>query len=119
MTTDRGGRQRIVRRRYCSGWWGRQVGVPVGPEYLADVRCRGHVDDYVIATELSDVLAVPASTWEPHFVLTLGPAIRPDRALPTGERIQRGRRVWADIDLLLTAPTISDAETLTKRRHLA
>jgi hypothetical protein len=52
------------------------------PNYIAfryggQLRSINHVDDYVIATEMSDVLPVPPTLWDPHFVLTLGPAIRP------------------------------------------
>jgi hypothetical protein len=92
------------------------------PNYIAfrfDGRLQAihHVDDYVIATDMSTVLPVPPTTWEPHFVLTLGPAIRPGQVVPTGDRIRRSARVWADIDLLLTAPTISDALLRTQERR--
>lgn len=85
--------------------------------YSGRLQSIHHVDDYVIATEMSEVLPVPPTTWEPHFVLTLGPAIRPPQDTPTGSRIRRAARIWADIDLLLTSPSISEAHTLTLQRH--
>jgi hypothetical protein len=97
----------------------------VPPNYLAfrywgRLQSIRHVDGYVIDTDPSRHLAVaPSEEWEPHFFFTLGPAIRPDHEVPTGRRIQRSARVWVDIDLLLTAPTISDALELTKQRHAA
>jgi hypothetical protein len=69
----------------------------VPPNYIA-FRYYGkpqsihHVDDYLIATEISHLLPVPPIPWNPHFVLTLGPAILPPRATPTGPRIHRAAR---------------------------
>lgn len=59
----------------------------------------------------------PSQEWEPHFILTLGPPIRPGREVPTGKRIQRSARVWVDIDLLLTASTITEAWELSRGRR--
>ncbi len=92
------------------------------PNYIAfryDGRLQSihHVDDYVIVTEMAEALPVPPTTWDPHFVLTLGPAIRPPQVVPTGPRIRRAARTWVDIDLLLTGATISEALTLTTQRR--
>ena len=61
--------------------------------------------------------APDTSDWEPHFLMTLGPAIRPDHEVRTGSGIVRSARVCVDIDLLLTAKTISEAADQTRQRH--
>ena len=88
-----------------------EVGVSHGQLQSID-----HIDDYVIATDMSEHLPVPSAQWDPHYVLTLGPPIRPDHEVRTGPRIRRAARTWVDIDLLLTEPTISDALTKTQER---
>jgi hypothetical protein len=60
---------------------------------------------------------VPLAEWPPHYVLTLGPPIRPDHEVRNGPSIKRNARRWIDIDLLLTSPTIADALTATRARR--
>jgi hypothetical protein len=92
----------------------------MGFRYYGRLQAIRHVDSYVIETDISRQLpAAPSREWEPHFVLTLGPAIRPDHDVPTGRRIQRSARVWVDIDLLLIASSISEAWELSKQRQAA
>ena len=55
--------------------------------------------------------------WGPHFLLTLGPAIRPDHDMRTGPGIVRSARVWVDIDLLLTSATITEAANTSRARR--
>ena len=57
------------------------------------------------------------SDWDPHFLMTLGPAIRPDHEVRTGKGVVRSARVWVDIDLLLTATTMTEAADLTRHRR--
>jgi hypothetical protein len=77
------------------------------------------VDDYTITQDLSSFLpgAPDTSDWDPHFLMTLGPAIRPDHEVRTGSGIVRSGRVWVDIDLLLTSPTITAAAAESRKRH--
>jgi hypothetical protein len=94
------------------------------PNYVA-FRYHGrlqsihHIDDYTIAQDMSPFFpgAPDTSDWDPHFLMTLGPAIVPDHEVRTGRGIVRNARVWVDIDLLLTANTITDAAEETRRRH--
>jgi hypothetical protein len=94
------------------------------PNYVA-FRYRGrlqsihHVDEYTIAQDMRPFFpgAPDTSNWEPHFLITLGPAIRPGHEVRTGKGIVRSARVWVDIDLLLTAKTISEAADQTRQRH--
>ncbi len=93
------------------------------PNYVA-FRYHGrlqsihHVDEYTIAQDMSSFFrGAPVTEWEPHFVLTLGPAVRPSHEVRTGSGIFRSARVWVDIDLLLTATTISEAAEQSRRRR--
>jgi hypothetical protein len=54
---------------------------------------------------------------DPLFLLTLGPAITPSHPVPTGPSFPQAARGWADLDLLLTADSISEAAKLTKARR--
>ncbi len=53
---------------------------------------------------------------EPHFLYTLGPAIRPVHEVRNGKGVQRNTRRWAFLDLLLTSKTISAACEASKQR---
>jgi hypothetical protein len=60
----------------------------------------------------------PDLKWEPPaYLLRLGPPIRPDHEVRTGNGIPRSTRVTVDIDLLLTSPTITDAYHLSTARR--
>jgi hypothetical protein len=54
---------------------------------------------------------------DPHYLLQLGPTIRPDHEVRTGPGILRSARVWVDIDLLLTSMTITEAFAATRARR--
>lgn len=95
---------------------------PDPPNYLG-VRYGGrlqsihHVERYSIFRDPSEVLrSVPSESWAPHYLLTLGPAIRPPHEVKNGPRITMSNRCWCMLDTLLTSPTISDALTETERR---
>lgn len=95
----------------------------IPPNYLAfryDGRLQSiaHVDDYVISTDIAEFFpGAPQAEDDPHFVLSLGPPIRPAATVKNGPSVQRSMRTWADIDLLLTSETITDAMKATKARH--
>jgi hypothetical protein len=91
----------------------------LGFRYGGRLRSIRHVDGYVIDTDMSRHFpGVPSREWEPHFVLTLGPPISPDHDVPNGRSIQQSNRVSADIDLLLTASSITEAWELSKQRRV-
>lgn len=95
----------------------------VPPNYMAfryDGRLQSihHVDDYAIGTEMGQFLpGVPPTGWDPHYVVTLGPSIRPAHEVRNGPLVKRAMRTWIDIDLLLTRPTITDALRATRERR--
>jgi hypothetical protein len=101
-----------------SGW-------PVSPPNYMAFRWKGklqsvhHIDNYEIFTDYK--LHFPGITEgeiEPHFLYHLGPAIRPNREVKTGN-LFRAARIYAHIDLLLTSETISEAGVKTKERLAA
>jgi hypothetical protein len=71
----------------------------------------------LLPVALDQALAHASGLRHPDFVLTLGPPIRPPRLVPTGPGVRRAARVWADIDLLGTSDSITEAVRLTKNRH--
>jgi hypothetical protein len=95
----------------------------IPPNYMAfryngELKSIRHVDGYVISTDLASFFpGAPRAESDPHFVLTLGPPIRPPAPIPSGASIRRAIRIWADIDLLLTSATITDAWKATKARR--
>lgn len=86
--------------------------------YYGRLQSIHHVDSYEIATDISQFFAgSPPTSWAPHYVLELGPPIRPSTEVRTGTGIHRNMWVWADIDLLLTSSTITDAHRLSNARR--
>jgi len=99
--------------------WPRTPPNYVAFRYWGALQSIHHVDDYTIAQDMSPFIpgAPDTSDWPPHFLLTLGPAIRPPRPMKAGPRIVRSMRVWVDLDLLLTAATITEALQQTRARR--
>jgi hypothetical protein len=98
---------------------------PEPPNYLG-VRYGGrlqsihHVEGFEVFVDPSQCFpSVPSEVWEPHYLLTLGPAIRPLHEVKNGPRVTMSNRVWCMLDTLLTSATISDALTETEKRKAA
>lgn len=92
----------------------------LGVRYHGQLQSIHHVDEYSIFTDPSEVFpSVPSEAWGAHYLLHLGPAIRPSHEVKTGPRIVRSSRCWCMLDTLLTCPTISDALSETERRQRA
>lgn len=95
---------------------------PSPPNYVAfryhgQLQSIHHITDFDLFTDPGSVIrGAPRQKWEPHFILTLGPAIRPSKRTPTGPRIRMSNRVWCFVDTLLTADSVSDALTQTQAR---
>jgi hypothetical protein len=53
--------------------------------------------------------------WEPHFLLALGPAFKPENEIKNGKIWPNGR-YWIDLDTFFTCMTIQDARDLTQKR---
>jgi hypothetical protein len=94
----------------------------IGFRYDGALRSVHHVDEVVVTKDLADVAREKLPSWpvtQPQFLYTLGPAIHPPRRLPAGPKVLRSNRVWAALDLLLTAATITEAMEETKKRREA
>lgn len=59
---------------------------------------------------------IPDEEWEPHFIYTLGPAIKPSKIVKNGPGVRRAARVWAMLDLLLTSDTITESRDISYKR---
>ena len=92
------------------------------PNYIAfryggRLQSIHHIEDYVVTRKLHDeVPEMPDQTSDNnHYVYKLGTAIVPAKVVKTG-KIFRNGRVWAMLDTLLTADSISDARDISKNR---
>ncbi len=88
--------------------------------YYGQLQSIHHIDDYVVTRNLhTEFEEMPDEEWEvDHFVYKLGPAIKPNHVVKTGNLYATGR-VWAMIDTLLTADSISEARDISKERDEA
>jgi hypothetical protein len=98
------------------GRWPKEPPNYLGFRWNGCLQSIHHVDAYEVMTEPHrHIPEIHAQTWEPHFLYHLGPAIRPSHTVKTGN-LYATLRVWAAIDLLLTADTIKQARDLTNNR---
>jgi hypothetical protein len=99
-------------------WYGLSGGPKVPPNYVAfrfdgQLQSIHHVEESLVFERMSDIYPHTTMDWGPGVRLTLGPAISPE-GVRSGKL--RDRRVWADIDLLLTSATVDEAARLTRER---
>lgn len=99
---------------------------PVTPPNYIAFRYDGvlqsihHIDNAVVTKDLADTAPGKLASWpvtHPHFLYSLGPAIRAHHRVPAGPKVARNNRVWAALDLLLTAPSITEAMLESKKRR--
>jgi hypothetical protein len=92
----------------------------MGFRYDGRLQSIHHVDDAdVVDSPFGLIPGAPNLTWEePAYFLRLGPPFRPNHTVRTGPGIFRAAPVTADLDLLLTCDTISEARDHTKARRL-
>lgn len=85
--------------------------------YYGQLQSIHHIEDYVVTNNMHDEFSeMPDKVWEKdHFIYKLGPAIVPSKTVKTGKIYPSGR-VWAMLDTLLTADTISEARDISKER---
>ena len=89
----------------------------IGFRYGGKLQSVHHIEAFDIVTNVAKRNANWLETDEDHFVYRLGPPIRPQQAVKTGNIFRNGR-VWCAIDTLLSGAfgTISAARDETKRR---
>lgn len=89
----------------------------IGFRYYGQLQSIHHIDDYVVTRNLHEQFPeMPDEECEvDHFVYKLGPAVKPTHTVKTGKLYATGR-VWAMIDTLLTADSISEARDISQAR---
>ncbi len=102
---------------------GRKGGWPAEPPNYIAFRYGGklqsihHIEKYEVFTDPSiHFKAAPKETWAPHYLYSLGVAIKPSHEVKAGKKIIRSMRVWAMLDLLLTSQTIQEARDKSNLR---
>lgn len=93
----------------------------IPPNYIAfrydgKLQSIHHIESFVVSQDLSkEVEGLPSTDWDPHFVYSLGPAIKPTHEVKTGNIYPSGR-VWCMLDTLLTSQSISEARDISQNR---
>lgn len=92
------------------------------PNYIAfryggKLQTIHHIDSYVVTKNLHEEIPEMPDVIKDHdyFVYKLGPAIIPAKEVKNGKIYPNGR-VWAMLDTLLTADTVSEARDISKAR---
>jgi hypothetical protein len=93
------------------------------PNYIAfryggRLQSIHHVDGYeIVNSPYPNVPGAPRIEWAlPHFLLRLGPSIKPAHTVASGGVFGSARHT-ADLDLLLTSASVKEAVDLTKQRQ--
>ncbi len=99
--------------------WPKEAPNYIAFRYNGRLQSIHHIERYVITRNAhTEIPEMPDTEWdEPHFIYTLGPAMKPNKEVKNGKSITRSLRVWAMLDLLLTSDTITEAWTLSKKRE--
>lgn len=97
--------------------WPKEPPNYIGFRYHGRLQSIHHVEKVEVVDDLMNDLPEIGITFDvPHFLYTLGPAIRPPKNVTTG-RVYPSGRVWAMLDLLLTSDTIAEARDRTRQRQ--
>lgn len=92
-----------------SGGWPKNPPNYIAFRYDGKLQSIHHIDSYVVETNMHNIFpSLSSVVWEPHYVYTLGEAIRPQKVVNSG-KTYRAQRVWAMLDTLLTSDTITEA----------
>jgi hypothetical protein len=105
------------------GGWPPEPPNYLGFRYGGELKSIHHVETYTVINNFAPHFTDKSTPIErPHYLYSLGPAIKPARPVPTnanGNSIWGSGRRWIFIDLLLTAGSVADADYLTKQRLAA
>jgi len=93
----------------------------MGFRYGGQLQSIRHVETFEVVPDVRACFrgAEHGDAWGPHYLLHLGPEIKPPKRVPNGPHVQRNTRLWCMLDLLLTSPTITDAFLETRKRTAA
>ncbi|HEY9000794.1 MAG TPA: PD-(D/E)XK nuclease family protein [Mucilaginibacter sp.] len=99
------------------GGWPKEPPNYIAFRYNGRLQSIHHIDNYEVMTNPNaHFKEIPDANWSPHYLYTLGQAIRPNKVVKTGKQVTRSMRVWAMLDLLLTSETIGEARDKSKQR---
>lgn len=112
-------RHRIYHYPTRGGNYPKIVPTYMGFRYDGRLQSIHHVDSYeIVDSPYGLIPGAPDLRWdEPAYFLRLGPPFRPTHEVRTGAGIFRAAPLTADLDLLLTCSTISEARDVTKARR--
>lgn len=96
--------------------WPREPLTYIAFRYNKTLQSIHHIENYVITNNLHPYIPeLPDVTLsQTHIIYTLGPAIIPTNKIRAGKKVRYGRKVWARIDTLFTANTLSEAEEISR-----
>lgn len=99
------------------GGWPKDPPNYIAFRYNGRLQSIHHIEDYIVTKNLHDgVTEMPSVDSDKlHYIYSLGDAIKPSKLVKTGN-IYANARVWAMLDTLLTADTISEARDISKSR---
>ena len=97
--------------------WPKEAPNYVAFRYNGKLQSIHHIEDCHITRKMHEYIPeLPDEEWDSdHLIYELGPAIRPNKIVKTGNIYANGRK-WAMLDLLLTSDTISEACDLSAQR---
>jgi hypothetical protein len=90
----------------------------MGFRYRGRLQSIHHVDEINIVDDIREHFpgAKRGPVWGRHYLLSLGPAMRPAKEVRLGPSVQRSARIRCMLDTLLTANTLTDALDTTRAR---
>lgn len=100
------------------GGWPKEPPNYIAFRYFGKLQSIHYIESYAVADNVHDHVAeIPNHQWSDfqQYVYSLGPAIIPAKEIKTGN-LFRAQRVWAMLDTLMTADSISEARDITQQR---
>lgn len=90
----------------------------IGFRYYGQLQSIHYIEGYDVTRNLHEIFPeMPDEECnDNHFVYKLGPAIKPNHVVKTGNIYASGR-VWTMLDTLLTSETVSQARDISKARQ--
>ena len=96
--------------------WPKEPPTYIGFRYHGKLQSIHCIEDYEVIDNLTNACpGIPDTPVDPHFLYTLGKAIKPAHEVKTGNVYPSGR-VWCALDALLTCSSVSEARDVTQAR---
>lgn len=96
--------------------WPKEPPNYIGFRYDGKLQSIHHIEDHAVFTNVSEYFPeIKEKEWPPHFLYSLGPAMKPNKEVRTGKIYPNGR-VWCMLDTLFTCNSVAEARDLSKMR---